>query len=91
MDKSSPRDSIIELRFNGPYTQSIQSQLTSIIYENPLTDILKILIIKSFIKALVEVRHALQFLIVSLEIGIHDRPNFNTFYITMYPSKQWSK
>lgn len=88
MDKPSPRDSIIELRFNSSYTQSIQSQLTSIIYENPLSDIFNIIIIESFIKALTEVRHAIQFLMVSLRIGIHDRPNSNTLYIPMYSFNQ---
>lgn len=42
-DRSNSSESIAELHFNTTFIQSTQMQLTSIIYENPLADILHVL------------------------------------------------
>lgn len=61
------REAIAELHFNATFTRSTQTHLTSIIYENPLADILVrdlTLLGISLIAALAEVRHALRFFYV---------------------------
>ena len=54
----------MELRFHSLYTPSIQTQLASIIYENPLSDIPSYATLFSFTPPLAEVRFALRFLYV---------------------------
>lgn len=70
------RDSIVELHFHSSFTQSIQTQLTSIIYENPLSDILKIWFTMILYPPLAEVRFALRFFYVIYHFPLFHRANY---------------
>lgn len=60
------RDAIVELRFHSLQTPSMQTQLSSVIYENPLSDIPIAFLQYSFIIPLVQVKNAICFLYVQM-------------------------